>query len=948
MDSIDVRGAREHNLKNIDVAIPRNQLVVVTGPSGSGKSSLAMDTIFAEGQRRYVESLSAHARQFLAQLPKPSVDSVEGMSPAIAIDQRNAARSPRSTVATATEIHDYLRLLWSHAGQAHCPQCQAPVSAHSVEDIVRHIMAWPEGQRVALLAPVAKGTKKELTKEIKQLQRKGFVRIRLDGEVHDIEEELPLNDRRTAELEVFVDRLACRPQVRARLADSLETALAVGHGLVRLVRPEGPEELLSDQFACLNCEVTLPRLEPRLFSFNNPEGACPKCGGLGHEMTFTGDGVVPDGTLSLRQGAVEPWSRRGGSKARLAQLLETAGACNISPDDPWQELPKKSQQLILHGTAAAQGRNQRPKGEPEFEGVIPWLQRRYEEFQRRKRNAGTSEDELFDKVADEFHRYMTQQQCSECGGARLRREALAVTVGGVSVAQLSALTIEEAADYFAALEVPKALRPIVDQVVEAVRRRLDFLRQVGLGYLTLDRRSSSLAGGEAQRIRLATQLGAALVGVLYVLDEPSIGLHQRDNQRLLATLRRLRDLGNTVLVVEHDGETIDAADWVIDMGPGAGRQGGEVTAAGPPQALAQNPASLTGGYLSGRLAIPLPRRRAPRAKRMLTLRSARLHNLQSLDVTWPLERLVCVTGVSGSGKSSLVVGTLLPELERRLQGGRPAAGTCDGLDGTEQLDKIVAVDQAPIGRSPRSNPATFTGLMTGLRELFAGIRDARARGFGAARFSFNVKGGRCEACQGDGTRRVAMHFLPDLYVRCDQCGGRRYNEETLDIKFKGKNIADVLEMTIDEAALFLENVPPVKHKLATLQSVGLGYLQLGQSATTLSGGEAQRLKLARELARRTTGRTLYVFDEPTTGLHHDDVRRLLDVLQRLVEAGNSLIVVEHNLEVIKCADWVIDLGPEGGPEGGQLVVAGTPEEVAQCPASHTGRYLRALLPHVEE
>ena len=931
-DAIEIRGARQHNLKNVTLDLPRRRLVVITGVSGSGKSSLAFDTVFAEGQRRFVESLSAYARQFLAQMPKPQVESIEGLSPSIAIDQRSASRNPRSTVATVTEISDHLRLLFAHAGTPHCPDCGRVVAAQTVPEMVDTILSEPEGRRLSLLAPVVSGRRGGLAAELKRLRRQGYVRIRLDGEVRELEEEIRVDGRRRHDLEVFVDRLVVRPKSRARLTDSLETALKLSGGVVRVLWGEGEEQLLSEQLACHDCGVSLPPLEPRSFSFNSPAGACPTCAGLGYEMVFHPDLVIVDPDLPLAGGAVGPWSSKAsvGRKA-LVRLAEELG---LDPSTPWSKLPEGVRAIVLEGSDELD--------EP-FEGVLSWLDRRLWEFQRRKRDQGRGEDEVFDRVDEEFARYMERRVCSSCGGARLCRESLAVQLGGRGIAQVLEMTVSEARDFLAKLELDAATVEVVDRVVREIDGRLRFLEEVGLDYLTLERSAATLAGGEAQRIRLATQIGTSLVGVLYVLDEPSVGLHQRDLARLLATLERLRDQGNSVLVVEHERDVMEAADWLVDMGPGAGARGGEVVAAGTVEAIRADDRSITGAYLSGRLEVPLPKRRRELGVDALVIRGAQVNNLREITVEIPLGLLVCVTGVSGAGKSSLVVDTLVPALRQRLTGGRSRAEAFAALDGVAHLDKLVAVDQEPIGRTPRSNPATYTGVLDTIRELFASLPESRTRGWKASRFSFNVKGGRCEACKGDGTTRVEMHFLPDVYVVCDQCGGARYDRETLEVRFRGLNIAEVLALTVGEAAELLHNVPAARRKLETLQSVGLGYLELGQSATTLSGGEAQRLKLSRELARRSTGRTLYVLDEPTTGLHFEDIRKLLEVLGRLVDQGNTVLVVEHDLEVIKCADWVIDLGPEGGAEGGRVVAEGRPEKIASCEASFTGHSLRRLL-----
>ncbi|RMD78415.1 MAG: excinuclease ABC subunit UvrA, partial [Gammaproteobacteria bacterium] len=939
-DRIRIRGARTHNLAGVDLDLPRNRLVVITGPSGSGKSSLAFDTLYAEGQRRYVESLSSYARQFLSVMDKPEVEHIEGLSPAIAIEQRAASHNPRSTVGTVTEIHDYLRLLYARAGEPRCPEHGIVLQARTVSQMVDRILALPEGIRLMLLAPIVQDRKGGHGELLEELRRAGFLRARIDGEVVELDAAPALDGRRRHRIEAVVDRLRVRPEAAQRLADSIETALRLSEGLLRvaLLDPPPPGEeaelLLSARYACPACGYALEALEPKLFSFNNPAGACPRCGGLGTERFFDPERVVRHPELSLAAGAVRGWDRRNAYYHQL--LMALARHYGFDLDTPFRELPEGIRRVILYGsgeeaiefhylTERGTVRRRHP-----FEGVIPNMERRYRE------TTSTA-------VREELARYLSERPCPECGGSRLRREARHVLVGGRSLPEVSALPIEEALAFFAGLRLGGQRGEIAAPILAEIRQRLGFLADVGLGYLSLDRAADSLSGGEAQRIRLASQMGAALVGVMYVLDEPSIGLHPRDNARLLATLRRLRDLGNTVIVVEHDEEAIRAADHVVDMGPGAGIHGGRVVAQGSPEAIARDPASLTGRYLSGELAIPLPRRRRRPGTAWLRVRGARGNNLRDLDVDIPVGLLTCVTGVSGSGKSTLVGDTLLRHARRALHGAGEEPAPCREIQGLEHLDKVVAIDQSPIGRTPRSNPATYTGLFTPIRELFAATPEARARGYGVGRFSFNVKGGRCEACQGDGVIRVEMHFLPDVYVTCEACGGRRYNRETLEVRYKGRNIHEVLEMTVEEALAFFQAVPAVRARLETLRDVGLGYLKLGQSATTLSGGEAQRLKLARELARKATGRTLYVLDEPTTGLHLHDIRQLLEVLLRLRDQGNTLVVIEHHLDVIKTADWIVDLGPEGGAGGGRLVACGTPEEVAAHPDSHTGRFLAPVL-----
>jgi excinuclease ABC subunit A len=940
-DRIVIKGACEHNLKCIDVEIPRDRLVVITGVSGSGKSTLAFDTIYAEGQRRYVESLSAYARQFLEQMDKPDVESIEGLSPAIAIEQKTTSKNPRSTVGTVTEIYDYLRLLFARAGQVHCPQCARAITTQTVEQMVDRILALPVGARLLLLAPLVRGRKGEYRKELKQLQADGFARVRIDGTVYELPDTPELDKQKQHTIEVVVDRLVVKEGVATRLAESLETALRLSDGLVQIesvgaqhAAPPQPPILFSARHACVECGVSLPEIAPRTFSFNNPHGACPACTGLGTRRYFDADLVVPDPGLSLRRGALAPWSTRTGFF--YLPILEALGThYGFSLDTPYGEFSEDVQRILLHGSGEEPVRfyydqgGQRIYYTRPFEGVIPNLERRLRE----------SESE---QQQERFEPFMASQPCPVCQGARLKPAALAVRIGGRNIREVCALSVIEAQRFFTELQLPPREAEIARRVLKEVRERLAFLTGVGLDYLTLDRAAGTLSGGEGQRIRLATQIGSSLVGVLYILDEPSIGLHQRDNRRLLETLKRLRDLGNTVLVVEHDEETILEADHVIDMGPGAGVHGGEIVAQGPPAAILAAASSLTGDYLAGRRSIPLPAARR-QAKGHLLVRGASANNLRNLDVAIPLGVMTCVTGVSGSGKSTLIIDTLYRALAQRLHQGGEKPGAVAAIEGLEQLDKVIDIDQSPIGRTPRSNPATYTGLFTDIRDLFAQLPEAKVRGYKPGRFSFNVKGGRCEACQGDGIIRIEMHFLPDVYVQCEICRGARYNRETLEVRYKGCNIAEVLDLTAAQGAEFLANVPVLRRKLETLVAVGLGYIKLGQSATTLSGGEAQRVKLARELGKRATGRTIYILDEPTTGLHFDDIRKLLEVLQRLVEAGNSVLIIEHNLDVIKSADWLIDLGPEGGSGGGQLLAAGTPEQVVACADSHTGHYLRKLL-----
>ena len=934
VDKIVIKGAREHNLKNIDIEIPRDQLVVITGVSGSGKSTLAFDTIYAEGQRRYVESLSAYARQFLEQMDKPDVESIEGLSPAISIEQKSTSKNPRSTVGTVTEIYDYLRLLFARVGLVHCPSCGKPITSQTVEQMVESVLSLPEKSRLLLLAPLVRGRKGEYRRELRQLQADGFVRVRIDGEMYELGEEISLDKNKQHTIEVVVDRLVVKDGITSRLADSLETALRLGEGLVRVDVIGGESRLFSEWHACVECDISIPEMTPRMFSFNNPYGACPDCSGLGTRMYFDPEQVVPNRQLSLREGAIAPWSTRTGYYYQ--QILEAlAKFYKFDIRRPFAELPERVQKILLHGSGKEEVQffydqaNRRHFYNKPFEGVIPNLERRLRE---------TDSDATREKLEE----FMNIMPCPSCQGARLKPETLCVKVAGRNIQEICSLSVTDAEAFFAQIELPPKEAEIARRILKEVCERLSFLVNVGLDYLTLDRTSGTLSGGESQRIRLATQIGSSLVGVLYILDEPSIGLHQRDNRRLLETLKRLRDLGNTVLVVEHDEETILEADHVIDMGPRAGRHGGRVVAQGSPHDILNHPDSLTGDYLAGRLMIPLPDARR-KATGQLSIKGATANNLKAINVDIPLGVMTCVTGVSGSGKSSLVLDTLHKALAQRLYRSRERAGAVDTIEGLELLDKVIDIDQSPIGRTPRSNPATYSGLFTDIRDLFARLPEAKMRGYKPGRFSFNVKGGRWEACQGDGILRIEMHFLPDVYILCEACQGARYNRETLQVKYKGKTIADVLDMTANQAAEFLANIPRIKRKLETLRAVGLGYIKLGQSATTLSGGEAQRVKLAKELSKRSTGRTIYILDEPTTGLHFDDINRLLSVLQRLVESGNSVVIIEHNLDVIKTADHVIDLGPEGGSRGGEVIVCGTPEEVARCAKSYTGRYLRSYL-----
>ncbi len=935
---IVIRGAREHNLKNLDLTIPRDQLVVITGLSGSGKSSLAFDTLYAEGQRRYVESLSAYARQFLDQMEKPDVEYIEGLSPAISIEQKSTSRNPRSTVGTVTEIYDYLRLLFARIGTPHCPQCGREIAAQSAQEITERLLALPEGTRVHLLAPLVRGRKGEYRQVFDQVRRAGYVRVRVDGEVRDLSEEITLAKTKRHDIDVVVDRLVIKDGLRSRLTDSVETTLRLGQGLIRVThqataRAREQEILYSEQFACVTCGVSIEELVPRMFSFNSPHGACQTCTGLGATRDLDPDLVIRDASLSIRDGAIAPIKGIMGGSHHMAVLRNVARHYDFSLDTPWKKLPKRIRDIVLHGSGEEaiefrfKGKRSEWTFEDTFMGILRRLMRRYD---------GTDSEKVRDFIQD----FMTNAPCPDCGGARLRPESLAVRLGGHNIVHVTSLSVLDAARFFDELELTNTQHLIADRVLKEIRERLHFLLNVGLEYLTLDRAAGTLSGGEAQRIRLATQIGSGLVGVLYILDEPSIGLHQRDNRKLLDTLCRLRDLGNTVIVVEHDRDTIETADHVIDLGPGAGVQGGEVVAQGTPGEITKVARSLTGQYLSGALEIPVPEARRGATGKKLGVRGARLHNLQGINVDFPLGCFVCVTGVSGSGKSSLVNYTLYPALAQHLYKSRAKPGPFKRLTGLQHLDKVIDIDQSPIGRTPRSNPATYTGLFTHVRDIFTRLPEARVRGYKPGRFSFNVKGGRCDACQGDGLLKIEMHFLPDVYVTCETCRGKRYNRETLEVRYKGKSIADVLDMPVQEAREFFRNVPKIASKLRTLDEVGLGYIRLGQSSTTLSGGEAQRVKLATELSKRSTGRTVYILDEPTTGLHFDDVKKLLAILHQLVESGNTVIVIEHNLDVIKTADWIIDLGPEGGNGGGALVAEGPPETVATVKSSYTGQFLR--------
>jgi excinuclease ABC subunit A len=930
MEKIIVRGARVHNLKNIDVEIPRNQLVVITGLSGSGKSTLAFDTLYAEGQRRYVESLSAYARQFLEQMERANVESIEGLSPAIAIDQRSMSRNPRSTVGTVTEIYDYLRLLFARIGEPFCPHCGSPISSQTLQQMADTLLRLPRGTSLIILSPIVRGKKGEYRKELEELRADGFVRVRIDGQVRDLGEEIRLDKKKRHEIDVVVDRLVVKEGAEKRIVDSLQIASGLSGGIVKVEREGVPPMVFSQKFSCIDCGFSFSEITPRMFSFNNPQGACPACGGLGTKRYFDPDLIVPNPSLSLKDGAILPWKNRG--ESFLRPLLEgLSNYYRFDLETPFSRLSKSVQHLLLYGSEGERiSFRVKRKGKShlfrqEFEGVIREMERRWQDD---------------GEGMEDIERFMNVAPCPECGGARLKKEVLSIKVGGRSIAEVTHLYVKEALAYLKHLELTARSQKIAQGILKEIEERLMFMVEVGLDYLTLDRTAATLSGGESQRIRLATQIGSSLVGVLYVLDEPSIGLHQRDHLRLLGTLKRLRDLGNTVIVVEHDEETIRSADYVIDMGPGPGEKGGEVVFTGPPEALEEAEDSLTGQYLSGRRFIPLPKQRRPVGEKALVIRGATANNLKNIDVKIPLGVFTCITGVSGSGKSTLIIDTLYCILSQQLYRTPQRCVSLRGIEGLEHVDKVIHVDQMPIGRTPRSNPATYTGVFQPIRELFAQLPESRMRGYLPGRFSFNVAGGRCESCHGDGILRVEMHFLPDVYVTCEECHGRRYNRETLDIRYKGKTISDVLGMTVEEADDFFQAVPAIHQKLQTLSDVGLGYLQLGQPATTLSGGEAQRIKLARELSKRETGRTIYILDEPTTGLHFADIQKLLDVLNRLTDRGNTVIVIEHNMEVIKSADYIIDLGPEGGERGGEVVGCGTPEELIQNPVSYTGRVLK--------
>ena len=939
-NSIYIKGARENNLKNIDVEIPRDKLVVITGLSGSGKSSLAFDTIYAEGQRRYVESLSSYARMFLGQMDKPDVDYIDGLSPAISIDQKTTSKNPRSTVGTVTEIYDYLRLLWARVGVPHCPKCGKEIRQQSIDQIVDQIMALPEGTRIQLMAPVVRSRKGEHVKVFEDAKKSGYVRVRVDGIMYDLTEEIKLEKNKKHIIEIVVDRLVIKPDIIRRLTDSAETAMALAGGLLTVDIPKEDRRLsFSQNYACEDCGISIDELAPRLFSFNNPYGACPTCTGLGMRLLVDPDLIMPNPNLSIMDGGITAsgWGNAKGDSISRMYYDALSRRYHFKLTDPIKDIPPEAIDALMYGTKGEplQLRYEKNEGfgviRREFEGIANNLERRYKETQSPAMRA-------------ELEECMSETPCPDCGGRRLKKTALAVTVGGMNIAEFTDLPVVSALKFIDSLQLSEKDMMIAERILKEIKSRLGFLVNVGLGYLTLSRSAATLFGGESQRIRLATQIGSSLMGVLYILDEPSIGLHQRDNDKLLRTLKRLRDLGNTLIVVEHDEDTMRAADYIVDVGPGAGVNGGRIVCAGSVDDICACPESVTGQYLSGKKKIPVPETRRAGSGRFLRIRGAKENNLKNIDVDIPLGKLVCVTGVSGSGKSSLINEILYKTLAAEKNRVKVRPGKCDGIDGLEYVDKVIALDQSPIGRTPRSNPATYTGVFGDIRELFASTQDAKLRGYGQGRFSFNVKGGRCEACSGDGLLKIEMHFLPDVYVPCEVCHGKRYNRETLEVRFKGKNIADVLDLTIDEACTFFENQPKILHKIETLRDVGLGYVKLGQSSTTLSGGEAQRVKLATELSKRSTGSTVYVLDEPTTGLHIADVHRLINILDRFVEAGNTVVVIEHNLDVIKVADHIIDLGPEGGDMGGELVYAGTPEGCAECEASFTGQFLKKMLP----
>ena len=938
-DKIIVKGARANNLKNVDVTIPRDKLVVMTGLSGSGKSSLAFDTIYAEGQRRYVESLSSYARMFLGQMDKPDVDYIEGLSPAISIDQKTTSKNPRSTVGTVTEIYDYLRLLWARVGTPHCPKCGREIKQQTIDQIIDQVTALPEGTRIQVMAPVVRGKKGEHTKVFEDAKRSGYVRARVDGNLYELDEEIKLEKNKKHSIEVIVDRLIIRPDIQQRLTDSVETAAGLSGGtvVINLLREER-DLMFSQNYACEDCGISIEELTPRMFSFNNPFGACPACTGLGSQLKVDEGLVVPDGTKSILEGAIQAsgWGNIRSDGISRMYFEALAKKYRFSLTDPWEELSEEVRDIVLYGTKGEklELHYDQPRGKgvlyQPFEGICNNVERRYRETQS-------------DASKKELEELMAECPCPSCKGKRLKKESLAVTVGDMNICDYTQMSVLDGLDWVERLTLTDQQHRIADRILKEITSRLGFLRSVGLGYLTLSRSAGTLSGGESQRIRLATQIGSSLMGVLYILDEPSIGLHQRDNDKLLGTLKNLRDLGNTLLVVEHDEDTMRSADYLIDIGPGAGIHGGQVIAAGTPEEVMANPGSLTGQYLSGEKRIPVPAERRKGNGKCLKVVGAAENNLRKVDVEFPLGVFTVVTGVSGSGKSSLVNEVLFKRLGAELMRMKVHPGRCERIEGMEALDKVVNIDQSPIGRTPRSNPATYTGLFNDIRELFSSTQEAKSRGYSPGRFSFNVRGGRCEACSGDGVLKIEMHFLPDIFVPCEVCKGRRYNRETLEVRYKGKNIAEVLEMTVDEALEFFSALPKIRNKLQTLQDVGLGYVKLGQPSTELSGGEAQRVKLATELSKIATGRTIYILDEPTTGLHTDDVRKLLEVLQRLVDSGNTVVVIEHNLDVIKCADHLIDLGPEGGDGGGGIVVTGTPEEAAACPRSYTGQYLKKML-----
>ena len=934
-DQLIVKGARQHNLKNIDISLPRDSFNVITGLSGSGKSSLAFDTIYAEGQRRYVESLSAYARQFLGQMDKPDVDYIEGLSPAISIDQKTTSRNPRSTVGTVTEIYDYLRLLFARVGHAHCPQCGKPISQQTIQQMTDDVMTFPEGSKILIIAPMIRGKKGEHKSVFDQLRKEGFSRVRVDGVVRSLDEDIDLQKTKKHDIDVVVDRLVVKEGIESRLTDSMETAAKWGEGLVLVAEVDGPEHMYSQHFACPDCHISLPKIEPRMFSFNSPFGACPACAGIGSTMEVDEDMVIPDGSISFANGAVVALSNNPNAwfMRQLEGLLRQNG---YSLNNSFDELPKKLQEEIMHGSREKVSFDyENMRGEvktfhTEYEGVLPMVKRRHSE-------AST------DAMREEFEKFMSIKPCTTCHGARLKPEVLAITVGGKNIEEVTDMTIKEAAQFFSSLSLSQRELVIGEQILKEIKARLGFLNNVGLDYLTMSRAAGTLSGGEAQRIRLATQIGSGLVGVLYILDEPSIGLHQRDNDRLIETLKGLRDLGNTLLVVEHDEDTMRAADFLVDIGPGAGEHGGQVIAAGPVPEVMANPKSITGQYLAGKKFIALPEKRRKPGKAAIEVRGAKENNLQNINVKFPIGLFNVVTGVSGSGKSTLINEILYKGLSNKLYRTYHRVGKYKEIRGMDYVDKVINIDQSPIGRTPRSNPATYTGVFDAIRELYSQTPEAKMRGYKQGRFSFNVKGGRCEACRGDGIIKIEMHFLPDVYVPCEVCKGARYNRETLEVKYKGKSIADVLDMTVDDAVDFFAAIPKIHRKMITLQEVGLGYIRLGQPATTLSGGEAQRVKLATELARRSTGKTMYILDEPTTGLHAEDIRKLLLVLQKLVDAGDTVVVIEHNLDVIKTADYIIDLGPEGGAGGGTVIAKGTPEDVAKVKESYTGQFLGPVL-----